>query len=421
MSKDFTPSLTPQKAESLLQEFGSPLFVYSEELIRIRYRMLQDSIPYTPKRFHYAVKANTNIHILKILQEEGSWVDAVSPFEVEIALKAGFEPSKILFTGLNYYPEEMDALIRLGIRFNIGSVFTLQEYAHRYPGTEISIRINPDVGAGHHDHCITGGPTSKFGIYQSEIPHIKDILKEHKLKLVGIHSHIGSGIIKESQFIEVMNIILPLTRQFEDIEFVDFGGGIGVPYSPAESTFNLESFGKDASQMFLAFSESYGKKLTFALEPGRFLVAESGVLLTRVTDQKQTPRFHFVGVDTGFNHLVRPMAYGSYHHIVNLTHPDAEPRDVVVGGYLCESGDVFTRTEEGIQSRMIANPQPGDILAIENAGAYGFSMASQYNSRPRPAEVLLIGPQTRLIRRRETLKDLLSTTLGIKNFYRSSQ
>jgi len=369
MSRDVAFSLTSRKADALIEEFGSPLFVYNEELIRTRYRMLQENIPYEFKRFHYAVKANTNIHILKVLQEEGAWIDAVSPFEVEIALKAGFDAEKILFTGLNYSLEEMDRLIQLGIRFNIGSVYTLEAYAQRYPGTEISIRINPDVGAGHHDHCITGGATSKFGIYQSEIPRIKEIIKEQNLKLVGLHSHIGSGILEVAQFIEVMNIILPLAIRFEDLEFIDFGGGIGVPYSPAEEHFDLSGFGKDVTQIMQAFSQSYGRDLTLALEPGRFLVAESGLLLTRVTDEKNTPRFHFVGVDSGFNHLIRPMLYGSYHHIVNVSHPEAEPQEVVVAGYLCESGDVFTQSEDGIQSRMIPSPKSGDILAIENVGA----------------------------------------------------
>jgi diaminopimelate decarboxylase len=397
-------------AEELIREYGSPLYVYDESIIRERYKSLTAAIPYKMKRIHYALKANSNLHILKILKDEGAYIDAVSPFEIEIALKAGFQASKILYTGLNHNDEEIDNAIRHKVRLNIGSLHTLEVYGKKNKGGEISLRVNPNIGAGHHDHTITGGPDIQFGIFESDIPAAQEIIEKYGLKLVGIQSHIGSGILEDTKFIEVMNIILPIAKRFKGIEFVDFGGGIGVPYRPKAENFNLARFGESATRIMNDFSKVYGKEIMFAIEPGRYLVAESGVLLTTVTDIKNTTRFRFAGVDTGFNHLIRPMVYGSYHHIVNASHMEGDERGIVVSGYLCETGDVFTRNEEGPVERGLSDPKPGDILAILTAGAYGFCMSSQYNSRPRPAEVMVSAGKHRIIRRRETLDDLLSTT-----------
>ena len=397
-------------AEELVKEYGSPLYVYDETIIRSRFRNLADSIPYKQKRIHYAAKANTNLHILKILKSEGAFIDAVSPYEIEIALKAGFQASKILYTGMNQTETELETLKKLGVRLNIGSLHTLKMYGERNKGAEISLRINPNIGAGHHDHTITGGPDVKFGIFESDIPAAQEIIEKYGLKLVGVQSHIGSGILEDTKYIEVMNIILPLAKRFKGIEFVDFGGGIGVPYRPKADMFNLKRFGEEASRIMNDFSKVYGSEIVFAIEPGRYLVAESGVLLATVTDIKDTTRFRFAGVDSGFNHLIRPMAYGSYHHIVNASHVEGNERGIVVAGYLCESGDIFTRTEDGPVERGLSDPKPGDILGILTAGAYGYCMASQYNSRPRPAEVLAHDGAHKLIRRRETLDDILATT-----------
>ncbi|NPV02063.1 MAG: diaminopimelate decarboxylase [Brevinematales bacterium] len=397
-------------AEELIREYGSPLYVYDEAIVRERYKSLSDAIPYKMKRIHYAMKANSNMHILKILKEEGAYIDAVSPYEIEIALKAGFQASKILYTGLNHTDAEIDIAMKHKVRLNIGSLHTLEVYAKKNKGAEISLRINPNIGAGHHDHTITGGPDVQFGIFESDIPAAQEIIEKSGLRLVGIQSHIGSGILEDTKFIEVMNIILPLAKRFKGLEFVDFGGGIGVPYRPKADNFNLARFGESATRMMNDFSKVYGKEITFAIEPGRYLVAESGVLLATVTDTKNTTRFRFAGVDTGFNHLIRPMVYGSYHHIVNASHMEGNERGIVVAGYLCETGDVFTRTEDGPVERGISDPKPGDILAIMTAGAYGYCMASQYNSRPRPAEVLVTDGKHRIIRRRETLDDILLTT-----------
>jgi diaminopimelate decarboxylase len=396
-------------AKELVKEFGSPLYVYDGGVIRDRFRKLSGAIGWQKKRIHYAMKANSNVRILQVLEEEGACIDAVSATEVQIALAAGFEPSRILFTGINLTDADFDFAMAKGVLLNIGSIYTLDRFGARHPGASVSIRVNPDVGAGHHDHCITGGPDSKFGIWHSDLGQAKEVLTRHGLKLTGIHSHIGSGILEWSKFMEVMQAMTPIARQFEHLEFVDFGGGIGVPYRPDEPEFDLARFGREANAFMEDLSNRNGRELVLAIEPGRFPVAEAGFLLVTATDIKSTPNFTFVGVDSGFNHLVRPMAYGSYHHIVNVSQPDAPKKKVVVSGYLCESGDVFTRNAEGAEAREIADPQPGNILAILTAGAYGFSMAMNYNSRPRPAEVLAENGVAHLIRRRETVEDILST------------
>jgi diaminopimelate decarboxylase len=401
-------------AVKLTAEFGSPLYVYDEAVIRDRYRKLFGSIPYEKKRIHYAMKANGNIQILRVLKEEGCHIDAVSKEEVMVALKAGFESEKILFTGMNMTLEDMEYAVKNGVRINVGSLGNLENFGRNFPGQSVSIRINPDFGAGHHDHVVTGGRKSKFGIFYSskfrkDIDQAIDILKEHKLKLAGVQAHIGSGVLDEGKFIELMQIILKLANDIPGLEFVDFGGGIGVPYRPEEKDFNLEAFGKHASKMMEDFAAHYGARPYMALEPGRFLSAESGYFLVTVTDIKNNPDYTFAGVDSGFNHLIRPMAYGSYHPILNASRVEGGQKEIVVAGYICESGDVFTRGEHGLEARNITEPRAGDVLAILNSGAYGYSMASNYNYRPRPAEVLVSGGTARLIRKRETIEDILRT------------
>lgn len=401
------------RASELVSEFGSPLYVYHEEIIRDRYATLFNAIPYPHKRIHYAMKANSNLKILKILLELGAYIDAVSLEEVRLALQAGFSPEKILFTGINLKNEELHWLISQNIRVNIGSLHLLQKYVSLFPGTEVSIRINPDFGGGHHSHVITGGRESKFGIFYSQdpnynqIPLAKQIIEKANLKLVGIHAHIGSGILEEKKFIELISLILSIAKQFPDLEFVDFGGGFGVPYKPTDKPFQFDSFSDHLQKTMDKFTKEYGKEIIIAFEPGRFLVAEAGILLTTVTEIKSTPKYTFVGVDSGFNHLIRPMAYGSYHPIINAFRVHGEQKEVVIAGYLCESGDLFTRSEHGPEVRSLTTPLEGDILAILNVGAYGFAMSSNYNMRPKPAEVLVTKNGPRLIRRRETFEDMI--------------
>lgn len=399
------------KAIELVKQYGSPLYVYDASIIKERFESLYEAITYPHTRIHFAMKSNSNQRILEILKNEGSYLDTVSAFEVEIALRAGFEPDRILFTAINLTDEDMRFAKQQGIILNIGSLLTLERYGELYPGSEISIRINPDYGAGHHDHTNTGGPDSKFGIFQSDLPQARATIEKHGLKLVGIHSHIGSGILEQGQYVAMMEFVLKIAGEFQGLEFVDFGGGIGVPYRPGEKPFDLRSFGQKVSELMARFSQSYGKEVILALEPGRYLIADAGVLLATITDLKHTPKYRFVGIDTGFNHLIRPMAYGSYHHIVNASHMEGAEEDVLVAGYLCESGDIFTRNEKGLETRKLSRPQLGDTIAFYTAGAYAYSMASHYNSRALPAEVLVEQGKSRLIRRRETLEDILSSQL----------
>ncbi len=401
-------------AKELVREFGSPLYVYNEQVIRERYRLLDGSINYGKKRIHYAMKANSNVRVLQILEKEGAYIDAVSKEEVMIALQANYSPGKILYTAINMKDDDIDFAVRNGVMINLGSIYSLEKYGSRYPGSSVSIRINPDMGAGHHDHVVTGGRESKFGIFYSlkghnDMERVATIIKDCKLRLSGIHAHIGSGILDEKKYLQLIEIILNIAMKFPNLEFIDIGGGIGVPYRPEEHNFNFKSFGKHIEESMREFTRSYGSSPHLAIEPGRYLVAEAGTLLCTVMDIKTTPHYKFAGVDSGFNHLIRPMAYGSYHPIINASRIDGVKKEIAVGGYLCENGDIFTRSEEGIKPQQITDPQIGDVLAILFTGAYGYSMSSNYNSRPRPAEVLVTNGEARLIRKRETFEDLVKT------------
>ncbi len=394
-------------AAKLVEEYQSPLYVYEEDVIRQRYTELQSAIAYPNTRIHYAVKANNNPAVLRLLRELGSGIDATSPGEIYLSLKAGFAPEDILYTGVNSSSSDLEYCHSQGVQVNIGSLALLEIWGERYPGTKVSVRVNPDVGAGHHDHTITGGPASKFGIYHSKVHEVQDIADRYDLDIVGVHSHIGSGILETESFLTAMGIILDTAQHIEGLEFVDIGGGIGIPYHPDDSPVPLAELGAAISDSFSQFCSSYGADLALKLEPGRFLVAEAGTLLTEVTNLKKTNRYRFVGVDTGFNHLARPVMYGSYHHIENATNPGAIEGLYLVGGNLCESGDIFTRDEQGLSERRIPSPSIGDILAIRDVGAYGYSMASTYNSRLLPAEVMVRDGVSRLTRRRQELRDLV--------------
>jgi len=390
------------RALDLARQYGTPLYVMEEDVIRSRYGEIAGSIKYPKLRIHYACKANTNLAVLKILRQEGSHIDAVSPGEIFLALKAGYTSDRILFTGNNVTDDEMRYAIEAGVLVNIDSLSQIRRYGKLKPGSSISIRINPDVGAGHHDHTITGGPMSKFGVHFSQTGEAKALLRQYNLNVVGIHMHIGSGILDPAPFLMGMNTLLKTAREFERLEFIDFGGGIGIPYRPEEKRLNMADFGEKVGGLFKDWCNSYGKALHLAIEPGRYPVAEAGTLLTTVNTVKITPYRRFVGTDSGFNHLVRPTMYGSYHPISVCNKTD-RPCTVAtdVCGNICESGDLFAR------DRMLPEIEEGEVLAVLNAGAYGYAMSSNYNSRPRPAEVLVKEGKSRLIRERETLHDLL--------------
>ncbi len=389
-------------AKELIEKFGSPLYVYDENTIRERYRELNESISIIKNtKIHYACKANSNVEIIKILKEEGAGVDVVAPGEIYSALLAGCKKEDILFTGNNMSNWELDYAVSQGVLLNVGDLSALERFGQKYPNSDVCIRINPDVGGGHHEHVITGGPESKFGIYFTDIKLAIEVAEKHNLKIKGIHQHIGSNILEESTFLKAIDVLLKVAKEFPYLEFIDFGGGLGIPYKPTDKKLNLKELNQKVAEHFKTFCEEYGKEVQFCLEPGRFLVGESGYLLTTVNTIKFNPGYKYVGTDSGFNHLVRPTMYGSYHEIVNTSNYNGETEKVTVCGNICESGDIFAR------DRDISKINEGDVLAILNSGAYGYSMASNYNTRPLPAEVLVNGDQVKIIRRRENFEELL--------------
>ena len=395
-------------AGEIARKFGTPVYVYDEDVIRARYRELKSSISHPRAKIHYACKANSNPEIMRILKEEGAGVDAVSPGEVMTALKAGFRPEEIIYTSASATDEELRFAMEKKITVNADSVSQIERFGKLNPGGEISLRINPDVGAGHHDHVITGGPDSKFGIWIDHLKDAKAAADGHGLKIVGLHQHIGSGILEAEKFMQAAGVILEIAKNFGDLKFVDLGGGLGVPYSPEQKSLDLSDFGGRISEALAGFCSDYGRQIDFIFEPGRYLVAEAGALLCTVTAVKTTPKHRFAVVDTGFNHLIRPMAYGSYHPILNVNRVESgEKEDFLIAGNVCETGDVFTTDEQGPKDRKMPPVREGDVLAITVAGAYGYSMSSNYNLRPRPAEILVSKTKTSVIRKEESLNEMV--------------
>jgi diaminopimelate decarboxylase len=399
-------------AIQLASEYGTPLYVIDEMRIRNNYRRVYDAFQseYSNFQIFYAAKANTNLSVMKILQEEGSGVDAVSTGEIYTSLLAGFENDKILFTGNNISNEELKYVLESEVRINVDSISQLERLA-KIPGSEglkISFRVNPMVGAGHHDHCITGGELSKFGIMEEEAVDVYKKAQNLGFEPVGIHTHIGSGILDPEPFKLAVNVLMDVAGRVKTeagvkFEFIDFGGGLGIPYTPEEPLLDINKFAKEIVGLYMGKLEQYDLgKPTMCIEPGRYIVGDSSHLLTEVNTIKQSYR-KFIGVNAGFNTLLRPTMYGSYHHILVADKPDAASVEKVdVAGNICESGDLFAR------DRPLPPVEEGDVLAIMNAGAYAFSMTSQYNSRPRPAEILVKNGNVSVIRERETFADLFS-------------
>jgi len=399
-------------ALDLAERFGTPLYVIDEKRIRDNYKRLYNAfINYYPNfKMFYACKANTNLAVMKILENEGSGIDAVSPGEIYTSLLAGFEPERILYTGNNVTDEELKFAVESGVRINLDSVSQLKRLSKipEAKGMEISFRVNPMVGAGHHDHCITGGPLSKFGIKEEEAVEVYKMAIELGFKPVGIHSHIGSGILDPEPFMLAVRTLMDTAGKVHketgvEFDFIDFGGGIGIPYTPEESKLDINDFAEKIIDLYKSKLEEYDLGTpTMCIEPGRYLVGDASMLLTKVNTIKQSYR-KFAGVDAGFNTLLRPTMYGSYHHIVSASNPLAKATQTIdIAGDVCESGDLFAR------ERPMPEIEEGDVLAILNAGAYAFSMSSQYNSRPKPAEVLVNNTETDIIRERETFADLFN-------------
>ncbi len=378
-------------AKFLAKKFGTPLYVYEAETIRRNYLELIKNITYPKLHIHYACKANTNVIILKLLRYLGAKVETVSRGEIILALKAGFKSKDIVYTSTSVSRDEMLFVVKNKVKVNLDSLSQIELYGKINPNTDIGIRINQGIGAGHHSHVITGGVMSKFGIPLEHLPQARKLVKKYKLKIVSLHQHIGSNVLDKNILLKACDKLFETALNFPDLISLDFGGGLGVPYLTKEKSLDLKLFGLGITERMNNFCKKYGRELTMVLEPGRFLVAQSGIILTTVTEMKINPKRTFVGVDTGFNHLIRPAMYGSYHEIINASKIEGTKIKADIVGNICESGDVFGR------DRKITYPKVGDILAILNAGAYGYVMASQYNSRPLPEQILIDRNSSKLI------------------------
>jgi diaminopimelate decarboxylase len=370
-------------AQEILALYGSPTFVTSHVFLQKQVDLLKEALPKNGKIF-YALKANYNPHILNALKRSGiDGVDTVSPFEIMLAQKCGFQSNEIIFTGNNSEMSELDYIASQGVLMNIGSISELERFAARHPGSRILLRFNPDTGAGETKQVVTGGKKSKFGIAISELEATQNIITYHKMKVIGIHSHIGSGFYKASIFKKAVKSIIKIASHFKGIEFLDLGGGFGVSYSPDSTPIDIKDFFFQLKSDLEKFERANGKPITIVIEPGKFLVAESTCLLTTVTDIKKGENTIFVGTNTGMNHIIRPALYGAHHHIVNLSSPDSPMKKITLVGNICESTDVIR------QDIIMPMPKIGETLAILTSGAYCSSMSSAYNLRPCAAEVII--------------------------------
>ncbi|MBS7329953.1 MAG: diaminopimelate decarboxylase [Lachnospiraceae bacterium] len=408
-STDFFKGNNP---EAIASEYGTPVYVYNEEIIRKSMETVEGVITKYPYTANYSVKANTNIEILKLALEEGLNCDAMSPGEITLLLKAGFPPEKIFFVSNNVAAEEMQFAIDKGVMVSLDSLDQLDRFGQINPGGRCAVRINPGVGAGHSEKVITAGKKTKFAIAEEDIDKIFEIADKYDLKIVGINQHIGSGFLDPKPYIDAVTNLLRIADRFDNLEFIDFGGGYGIPYHKLddEKPFPMEDFKVKLEPVLDEFVQRYGKTPLFKSEPGRYCVAEGSVILSRVQAIKTNAGIKYVGCDTGMNTLIRPAMYDSYHDIEVIRDGKVVDRDgnndmetVNVSGPICETGDLIAK------ERLLPKAKTGDLLAILDTGAYGYAMASSYNSRPRPAEVMITKEgKVVQIRRRETIEDLLS-------------
>jgi diaminopimelate decarboxylase len=389
----------------LCKEYGTPLYVYDAAVIERQYNRLKNAFGKTKIDIHYACKALNNINILKLIKNLGGSLDTVSIQEVQLGLKAGFEAKDIMYTPNCVNIDEINRAVEFGVNINIDNLSILEQFGNLYKDTyPVCVRINPHIMAGGNQKISTGHIDSKFGISIYQIRHLERVVKSTSLKVIGLHMHTGSDILDPDVFLRGADILFEAAQSFKDLEYLDFGSGFKVKYHENDNTTNIEELGAKISERFQEFCKNYGRELTLVFEPGKYLVSESGFLFVRTNVIKQTTATVFAGVDSGQNHLIRPMMYDAYHHITNVSNPNGIERIYTVVGYICET-DTFG------WDRKLTETKEGDILVLHNAGAYGYSMSSNYNSRYRPAEVLIHKGKAKLIRRRENLEDLLATQI----------
>lgn len=419
MPRPLNQTDTDLNADNLLRlpaEFGCPAWVYDAQIVREKIAALHQ---FDVVRF--AQKACSNIHILRLMREQGVKVDSVSLGEIERALAAGFDPKAdgdaIVFTADVIDEATLARVHELQIPVNAGSVDMLEQLGQVSPGHRVWLRVNPGFGHGHSQKTNTGGENSKHGIWYADMPAALEVLQRYNLKLVGIHMHIGSGV-DYGHLEQVCGAMVRQVLDFgQDLEAISAGGGLSIPYREGEEAIDTDHYYGLWSAARDKIAAHLGHPVKLEIEPGRFLVAEAGVLVAQVRSVKEMGSRHFVLIDAGFNDLMRPSMYGSYHHITALAADGHDlinaPRvETVVAGPLCESGDVFTQQEGGkVETRALPEVKPGDYLVLHDTGAYGASMSSNYNSRPLLPEVLFDNGVARLIRRRQTIQELLALEL----------
>jgi len=387
--------------QSIAQEFETPVYIYDADKIKRQYETLSSAFAGVNLKVKYAAKSLTNISILKLLKGFGSDLDCVSIQEVEMGLMAGFKPSEILFTPSGVSLSEIDLVVDKGVNINLDNLDILAQFGKKYGGSvPVGLRLNPHVMAGGNEKISTGHINSKFGISVTQLDEILDCVAQFNLVIKGLHIHTGSDILEADVFLKVANILFKAAKSFEALEFLDLGGGFKVAYKEGDITTDINDVGEKLSEAFNNFCDDYGKQLELWFEPGKFLVSEAGYLLAKTNVVKKTPNNVFVGVDTGLNHLIRPMMYDAYHEMVNVSNPKGKKGVYTVVGYICET-DTFGSERE------LNEVSKGDLIAIKNAGAYSFSMSSNYNSRFRPCEVMIHNGEAKLIRERENMDDLL--------------
>lgn len=390
-----------KQLEKLAKKYGTPLYVYNANKMAEQYKRLNNAFEGVNLKIKYAVKALSNISVLKWMKQQGAGLDVVSIQEAYMGIEAGFKPEEILYTPNCVSIDEIVEAVEMGLVINIDNISILEQFGHKYKGSvPCCVRLNPHIMAGGNSKISTGHIDSKFGISILQMRHLLRVIETYQINVVGLHIHTGSDILNYEAFLRGTEIIFEAAEDFPDLEFIDFGSGFKVAYREGDVTTDIEGLGKELSKRFKSFCDLRGKELELWFEPGKFLVSEAGNFLAKVNVIKTTPATVFVGLDTGLNHLIRPMMYDAYHSIENISNNSSTQRVYTVVGYICETDTFGT-------DRKLNEVREGDILAIKNAGAYGFSMASNYNSRFRPAEVLVKDGKDYLIRKREDKDDLL--------------
>lgn len=392
---------------NLVEQFGSPLYVYNENILRERCRELKSLVSYPHFSVNFSVKANSNLHLLKIVKEEGLNADAMSPGEIYVELMAGFTKDQILYISNNVTADEMKYAIDQNIKVSVDSLSQLELYGKLNPGGSVCVRFNPGVGAGHCDKVVTGGKKTKFGVDPTFVDQVKALAAKYNLRIMGINQHIGSLFMEGDKYIEGIQSVLRIAEQFDDLDFVDFGGGFGIPYhkQDGQERLDLKSLGEGLDKVITEWVKKYGKEISFKIEPGRYTVAECGVLLGTANTVKMNYDTKYIGSDLGFNVLKRPVMYDSHHDIEIYRQKgfvSTEKETVTIVGNICESGDIIAK------ERLLPQMCEGDVIGVLDAGAYGYCMASNYNNRLRPAEVLIDAEgNPQLIRKRDSFEDLI--------------